>query len=173
MMNDDVLNKKAQEIGRSSQVQIERCYNSKLKAYTQAIDSEELDASSLQLINMRYLDSASEKAKAHLAALEKKLMTPEGLFYRYLNGDNKGVPETSFLICSFWYIEALANVGRIADACAALERVLKCSNHLGLLSEDADGQFGQWGNFPQAYSHVGLMNAVYRIAARQDVPMFY
>ncbi|MBN2189496.1 MAG: glycoside hydrolase family 15 protein [Chitinispirillaceae bacterium] len=173
MMHDDVLGKKAEALVRSSQESIERCYHAGLQAYTQAVGTDALDASVLQLINMRYLDPASERAKTLLTVLEKKLMTPEGLFNRYVDRCESGVPETSFLICSFWYIEALANVGRIDDACAAMERILKCSNHLGLLSEDADSQFGQWGNFPQTYSHVGLMNAVYRIAAKQDVPIFY
>jgi GH15 family glucan-1,4-alpha-glucosidase len=172
-LHDDSLVKKAQRICEISANHIEQCYNPGLQAYTQAIGVDVLDASTLQLINMRYLDPASERTKAHLSALEKALMSPKGLFYRYVNKDDLGVPETSFLMCSFWYIEALANVGRIDEACAVLERVLKCSNHLGLFSEDVDDSFGQWGNFPQTYSHVGIMNAVYRLAAKQDVPFFF
>jgi GH15 family glucan-1,4-alpha-glucosidase len=172
ILNDPALGEKASFLTGESCKRIERCYHDSLQAYTQAIGSDALDASSLQLINMRYLDPSSEKAQKHLAALEKALLTPEGLFYRYTREDDFGVPGTSFTVCSFWYIEALANTGRIDDACKAMERVLKCGNHLGLMSEDNDAFFGQWGNFPQTYCHVGLMNAVYRIAAKKEVPIF-
>jgi GH15 family glucan-1,4-alpha-glucosidase len=171
-LNDKDLAEKARILCELSAKHIEQCYNPALHAYTQAIGVDVLDASALQLINMRYLDPASERTKAHLCALEKSLLSKAGFFFRYLNKDDLGVPNTSFLVCSFWYVEALANVGRIDDACLALERVLKCSNHLGLFSEDVDDKYGQWGNFPQTYSHVGIMNAVYRIAAKQDVPFF-
>jgi GH15 family glucan-1,4-alpha-glucosidase len=172
MLNDDALLEKAKKIVGTSAEHIERCFNPALQAYTQAIGVDVMDASTLQLINMRYLDPKSERANRHLAALEKHLMRPGGFFYRYTAEDDFGVPETSFLICSFWYIEALANVGNLDDAQLVLDHILKCSNHLGLFSEDADSLTGQWGNFPQTYSHVGLMNAVYRIAFRRDAPFF-
>jgi GH15 family glucan-1,4-alpha-glucosidase len=171
--HDAALAEKAKRICEISRDHIEQCYNPGLRAYTQAIGVDALDASTLQLINMRFLEPAAERTKAHLSALEKTLMSPEGLFYRYVNRDDIGMPATSFLVCSFWYVEALANVGRIDDARSMLDRVLKSSNHLGLFSEDVDDSYGQWGNFPQTYSHVGIMNAVYRLASRQDVPFFY
>jgi GH15 family glucan-1,4-alpha-glucosidase len=172
-LKDDALFKKAQRLYEISGNFIEQCYDPSLKAYTQSIGSEVLDASNLQLINMRYIDPSSEKAATHLSVMESSLLSPGGLFFRYLNEDDFGTPDTTFLVCSFWYIEALANMGRIDDAVKNLERVLKCSNHLGLFSEDADDSFGQWGNFPQTYSHVGIMNAVYRISSRIDAPLFY
>lgn len=172
-INDDGLAIRAEKLLKMSAAKIEQCYNPGLLAYTQAIGVDDLDASSLQLIIMRYLDPSADKAKNHLAALEKKLLTPEGLFFRYSHKDDLGVPETSFLVCTFWYIEALACMGRIDEARKALENALKCANHLRLFSEDADASFGQWGNFPQTYSHVGLMNAVYRIANKQDLPIFF
>jgi GH15 family glucan-1,4-alpha-glucosidase len=108
-----------------------------------------------------------------LVELEKELKTPEGLFYRYRHPDDFGTPETTFLICSFWYVEALACVGRLDDAIAEFEQLITYTNHLGLLSEDVDAKTGsQWGNFPQAYSHVGLVNAAYRIAKKLDKPNF-
>jgi GH15 family glucan-1,4-alpha-glucosidase len=171
-LHDEPLLEKARKIREASAHYIEQCYNPDLQAYTQAVGVDVLDASTLQLINMRYLAPDSDRAKAHLSALEKVLRNSNGLLYRYVAEDDLGVPETSFLVCTFWYIEALANVGRIDEARSMLERVLKCSNHLGLFSEDADGSFGQWGNFPQTYSHVGIMNAVYRLAAKQDIPFF-
>ncbi|GAB3236850.1 glycoside hydrolase family 15 protein [Hymenobacter seoulensis] len=152
---------------------IEQCYNPELEAYTNAIGSPHLDASAMQLILMGYLDPASERARKHLAALERELKTPEGLFYRYRHADDFGTPETTFLICSFWYVEALASVGRVEEAITEFEKLTSYTNHLGLLSEDVDAKTGsQWGNFPQAYSHVGLVNAAYRIAQKLSKPNF-
>ncbi|HEX8504969.1 MAG TPA: glycoside hydrolase family 15 protein [Hymenobacter sp.] len=152
---------------------IEQCYDAKRGVYTNAIGSPHLDASTMQLILMGYLDPTSERARQHLVELEKELKTSEGLFYRYRHPDDFGTPETTFLICSFWYVEALACVGRLDDAANEFGKLLAYTNHLGLLSEDVDAKTGsQWGNFPQAYSHVGLVNAAYRIAQRLDRPHF-
>jgi GH15 family glucan-1,4-alpha-glucosidase len=152
---------------------IESCYDHVRKVYTHAAGSPYLDASTLQLIMMNYIDPASQKAKDHLAALEAELKTEGGLFYRYLHADDFGKPETTFLICAFWYVEALACVGRLDDAVTEFEKLIKYCNHLMLFSEDVDEVTGsQWGNFPQAYSHVGLMNAAYRIAMKLDRPVF-
>jgi GH15 family glucan-1,4-alpha-glucosidase len=163
----------ATELNEEAARRIEQCYSPELGAYTNAIGSPHLDASTLQLILMGYLDPHSEKARRHLEALEKDLKTKEGLFYRYRHADDFGTPETTFLICSFWYVEALAVVGRVDDAIREFEKLIGYTNHLGLLSEDVDAKTGsQWGNFPQAYSHVGLMNAAYRIAKKLDRPGF-
>jgi GH15 family glucan-1,4-alpha-glucosidase len=152
---------------------IEACYDPVKKAYNHAVGSAHLDASTLQLIMMNYLDPASDRAKDHLIALERELKTPNGLFYRYLHADDFGKPKTTFLICAFWYVEALACVGRLDEAIREFENLLQYSNHLLLFSEDVDEDNGsQWGNFPQAYSHVGLMNAAYRIAIKLDRPVF-
>lgn len=152
---------------------IEACYDPVRKVYNHAVDSEHLDASTLQLILMNYLDPASDRAKDHLIALEKELKAANGLFYRYKHTDDFGKPKTTFLICAFWYVEALAMVGRIEDAIAAFESLVGYGNHLDLFAEDIDENDGsQWGNFPQAYSHVGLMNAAHRIAIKLDRPVF-
>ena len=163
----------AADLMSEAAAKIEQCYDAERGAYTDAINSPHLDASTMQLILMGYLDPASDKARQHLVELEKELMTPEGLFYRYRHADDFGTPETTFLICSFWYVEALAAVGRLPDAVREFERLLQYTNHLGLLSEDVDAKTGsQWGNFPQAYSHVGLVNAAYRISKKLDRPNF-
>ncbi|HVS91636.1 MAG TPA: glycoside hydrolase family 15 protein [Mucilaginibacter sp.] len=152
---------------------IESCYDPERRVYTNSAGSPNLDASTLQLIMMNYLNPASRKAKDHLAALEKELKTDNGLFYRYLYRDDFGKPKSTFLICAFWYVEALATVGRVDDAVKEFENLLQYANHLLLFSEDVDETDGsQWGNFPQAYSHVGLMNAAYRIAMKMDRPIF-
>ncbi len=133
-----------------------------------------LDASTLQLIMMGYLDPNSDKAKNHLKVLESELKGKHGLFYRYLHKDDFGKPKTTFLVCAFWYVEALACVGRLDEAQEVFKQLLSFGNHLMLFSEDINEEDGsQWGNFPQAYSHVGLMNAAYRIAIKLDRPTFF
>lgn len=152
---------------------IEACYDNERKVYQNALESQNLDASTLQLIVMDYLDPKSDRARQHLEVLEKELKGENGLFYRYKHQDDFGKPKATFLVCAFWYVEALACVGRVEEAKEILERLLTYSNHLGLFSEDVTEDNGsQWGNFPQAYSHVGLMNAVYRLAIKLDKPIF-
>ena len=172
-IDDKALLDKAISLKKRAAKHIEDCYDPVRKVYTHAVGSPHLDASTLQLIMMNYLDPASDRAKDHLIALEEGLKTPNGLFYRYLHSDDFGKPKTTFLICAFWYVEALACVGRLDDAIREFENLLQYSNHLLLFSEDVDeGTGSQWGNFPQAYSHVGLMNAAYRIAIKLDRPVF-
>lgn len=172
-IGDKDLEAKARKLQARAAEHIESCYDPVRKVYTNAVGSEHLDASTLQLIMMGYLDPASDRAKDHLKALEAELKTKNGLIYRYLHADDFGKPKTTFLICAFWYVEALACVGRIDEAVTEFEKLMQYSNHLKLFSEDVDEETGsQWGNFPQAYSHVGLMNAAYRIAMKLDKPIF-
>ncbi len=172
-LEEDSLKERAERLIEKAAAHIESCYDEDRKVYTHAEGSSHLDASTLQLILMNYLDPESQRAKDHLAALEKELRGENGLFYRYLHEDDFGKPKTTFLICAFWYVEALACVGRVDDAIENFEKLLPHANHLMLFSEDVDERNGgQWGNFPQAYSHVGLMNAVYRIATRLNTPRF-
>ncbi|QEM03922.1 glycoside hydrolase family 15 protein [Mucilaginibacter rubeus] len=172
IQNQELIDK-AISLKERAAAHIESCYDPVRKVYTNSAGSSNLDASTLQLIMMNYLDPNSQKAKDHLVALEKELKTPNGLFYRYLYTDDFGKPKTTFLICAFWYVEALAAVGRLDDAQREFGNLLQYSNHLLLFSEDVDERDGsQWGNFPQAYSHVGLMNAAYRIAMKLDRPIF-
>ncbi len=170
---DQALKEKATALIQRSEERIEACYDPNRQVYTQAIGVDHLDASTLQLISLHYLDCKSPRAASHLAALERELKADHGLFFRYLHADDFGKPQATFLGTAFWYVEALACVGRIDEAMAAVESLLGHANHLGLFSEDVDLHGGQWGNFPQTYSHVGLMNAVYRIARRLDQPIFF
>lgn len=165
--------KLAASLKKQAAANIEACYDPARKVYAQAKGTPHLDASTLQLIMMNYLDPRSSRAKDHLKAIEKELKAQNGLFFRYRHVDDFGTPESTFLITAFWHVEALACVGRMEEAVKAFEDLLQYSNHLGLLSEDIHHETGsQWGNFPQAYSHVGLMNAAYRIARRLDKPAF-
>jgi glucoamylase len=151
---------------------IERCYDPQQQVYTQAVGSANLDASTLKLITMNYLDPRLPKTHEHLKQLEAKLKTDQGLFYRYVHPDDFGKPEATFLVCAFWYVDALACVGRVDDAIRTLDGILPYANHLSIFSEDVGLDGSQWGNFPQTYSHVGLINAAFRISKKLDMPTF-
>ncbi|MEL6190714.1 MAG: glycoside hydrolase family 15 protein [Bacteroidota bacterium] len=173
MYKDYEMISNAEKLVKQSIKRIESCYDEERGVYTQASGVSNLDASLLQLVTMNYLDPSSERAQKHVKVLEEALKTDEGLFYRYKHADDFGKPETTFLICAFWYVEALAYLGRMEEAIEIFEKLISYSNHLGLLSEDVEAKNGsQWGNFPQAYSHVGLVNAAFAISKRLDTQPF-
>ncbi|HEY4655974.1 MAG TPA: glycoside hydrolase family 15 protein [Cyclobacteriaceae bacterium] len=172
IMTDGALVNKAEKLAKEAGKRIEKAFDPDQNVYTQAGGVPNLDASALKLITMSYLDPNSSKAKDHLLNLEKSLRTHQGLFYRYVHPDDFGKPEATFLVCAFWYVDALATVGRIDDAVKTLDGILKYANHLGIFSEDVGLDGSQWGNFPQTYSHVGLINAVFRISKKLDRPIF-
>ncbi|MFK7936958.1 MAG: glycoside hydrolase family 15 protein [Saprospiraceae bacterium] len=173
IIGDMEMAARANNLIKRSAEMIEKCYDEKRGVYTQAIGIPNLDASLLQLINMGYLDPKSEKAKRHLKVLEDELRAKDGLFYRYIHKDDFGEPESTFLICAFWYVESLARMGRVDEAIEIFENLTKHSNHLGLLSEDVHAATGsQYGNFPQTYSHVGLINAAFAISKRLDKAIY-
>ena len=173
-LKNEEIGKLATKLKERSEKAIEACYVSSKKGYAQAKGVDRMDASTLQLIMMNYLPGNTQKAQDHLKALEKELHAGDGLFYRYKHADDFGTPETTFLICAFWYVEALACVGRVDEAVEYFENLVGYSNHVDLLSEDVKASNGSmWGNFPQAYSHVGLLNAASRISRKLDQPDFY
>ncbi len=172
-IGDAKLQAQAEAMIEASTKMIEACYDEERGVYTQAVGSPNLDASLLQLINMGYLDPKSERARQHLKVLEDELRTESGLFYRYKHVDDFGEPESTFLICAFWYVEALARMDRLDEAVDIFDNLVSHANHLGLLSEDVHEKSGsQWGNFPQTYSHVGLINAAFTISRKLDHPIF-
>ncbi|XDD45685.1 glycoside hydrolase family 15 protein [Leptospira sp. WS39.C2] len=173
-LNEKELSIKADFLMREATMNIEKCFDEELGCYTQAQGKKELDASLLQLITLGYLDPNSEKAKSHIRAIETQLKTKEGFIYRYLHKDDFGKPETTFLVCTFWYIEALAFMDRLDEAIELFDFVCQHANHVGLFSEDIESTSGnQWGNFPQTYSHVGLVNAAHKIAAKKTKSLFW
>jgi len=172
-LNNMEMAKKATHLKNQAAKKLEGCFVIDEGYYGQAVGYKDLDASNLQLITMNYIDPKSNVGRQHLLKLEAGLKTDEGLIYRYVHDDDFGEVKSTFLICAYWYIEALACVGRLDEAIELFERLNKYSNHLGLHSEDVEAKTGsQWGNFPQAYSHVGQVNAAYRIAKKLDVPSF-
>lgn len=173
IIGDKKMARYARKLIQESTEMLERCYDAERGVYTQAIGNPNLDASLLQLINMGYLNPKSNKAKKHMRVLEEELKTETGLFYRYKHADDFGVPESTFLICAFWYVEALARMNRIQEAIQTFDMLVSHGNHLGLFSEDVHEESGsQWGNFPQTYSHVGLINAAFAISRKLDRPIY-
>jgi GH15 family glucan-1,4-alpha-glucosidase len=173
-LSDNEMKNKAIELKNKAIGKIEACYIPERKAYAQAIGTKNMDASTLQMITMGYFGEDIESANNHLKALEEDLLAKDFLFYRYKHQDDFGEPETTFLICAFWYIEALACVNRLDEAMEGFETLSNYCNHLKLFSEDVDQHTGsQWGNFPQTYSHVGLLNAAYRIDKKAGQTQFY
>lgn len=168
LFGDQEMMHKAGQLAAAADKLIGEAYDPARGLYTQAIGTSNLDASTLTMITMDYLAHDSDKARQHIAALEKELLTEKGLFYRYKHYDDFGFPESTFLVCAFWYVDALACVGRVDDAMHNLDQLLQFSNHLGIFSEDATTDGSQWGNFPQTYSHVGLINAACRISRKLD-----
>ncbi|MCB0521737.1 MAG: glycoside hydrolase family 15 protein [Lewinellaceae bacterium] len=172
-IGDARMEKYAAELTARAAGMIERCYDEKRGVYTQAIGSAHVDASLLQLINLGYLKPGSKKAKQHLQVLEEHLRAENGLFYRYRHDDDFGQPKTTYLLCAFWYVEVLARMGRVPEAIQNFNSLLNFGNHLGLFSQDVDAETGsQWGNFPQTFSHVSLINAAFAIARKLDSPIF-
>ena len=132
--------------------------------FSASFESTYLDASLLLLADIGLLPADDLRYVATVEAIGRELRKGDGVF-RYIAPDDFGVPETSFTICAFWYIDALAAIGRHEEARALFERILARRNHLGLLSEDMAFEDGEaWGNFPQAYSHVGLIMAAMRLS---------
>lgn len=174
MIKDTELETRARRCRDHASELIEKSYSSKKKAYAQALGSDELDASMLQMITLGFLlNHPEETALEHLKAIESELQVEPGFLLRYKHQDDFGHQRSAFLVCSFWYIEALASLGLIERAEELFNKVLVAQNHLGLMSEDYDIETGsQWGNFPQTYSHVGLINCAFAIDRAKKGPGF-
>lgn len=143
---------------------VKHCWNEDRKSFVSAWDGNELDASLLLLHELDFLTVDDPRFALTVDAVGKELKKGD-LLLRYAVEDDFGLPETAFTICTFWYIDALASLGRKEDALAIFESILKRRNPLGLLSEDIHPETGElWGNFPQAYSMVGLINAAMRLS---------
>jgi GH15 family glucan-1,4-alpha-glucosidase len=127
---------------------------------------KELDAALLQAIALRLLPVDDRRLFATVDAVRSDLEY-RGWLKRYRTNDGFGVPVVAFTLCTFWLVEALARLGRAEEARTLLERVRDIQSPLGLLSEDVDPTSGvMWGNFPQAYSHVGLIHAAFAASPR-------
>jgi pentatricopeptide repeat protein len=142
----------------------QRAWSERLGCFTEAFDREELDASMLLLRPLRFLPPGDPRFESTVRVIEKALARGKHIF-RYAAADDFGMPETAFNVCNFWYIDALAELGRIDEARSLFEHMLKCRNRLGLLSEDLDPRTHEsWGNFPQTYSMVGIIHSASRLS---------
>jgi GH15 family glucan-1,4-alpha-glucosidase len=143
-------------------------WNEKRKSYTAAFGSETLDASLLLLNEVGFLRAEDPRFAATVAAVERELKRGD-LVYRYTEPDDFGAPANAFVVCTFWYIDALAALGRRDEARALFESMLDRGNRLGMLAEHIDPATGEmWGNFPQTYSMVGLINSATRLSIPWD-----
>jgi GH15 family glucan-1,4-alpha-glucosidase len=133
-------------------------WDRKDKRFAATFGGDELDASLLQLLDMRFLEPDDPRFLATFNAVEKGLRRGEHML-RYAAEDDFGLPETAFNFCTFWLIEALHLVGRTEEARELYGKMLERLTPAGLLSEDTDFESGElWGNYPQTYSLVGIIN---------------
>lgn len=143
---------------------LSRAWNPVRGSFVSTFEGDMLDAALLLMPTVGFLDAHDPRFVATLDAIGRELASGPFVF-RYKAPDDFGAPGNAFLICSFWYIEALARVGRTEEARAMFERMLGCRNRLGLMAEHIDVKTGElWGNLPQTYSHVGLIDCAMRLS---------
>ena len=140
---------------------IANSWNAGRNSFVGHYGGEDLDASLLQMVRLRFLPANDPMLVSTVDKIHKDLSLG-GWLQRYSLNDGFGKPSVAFVICTFWLIEALAAIGRRDDARAVFERVYSTLSPLGLLAEDYDpSEKRMWGNFPQTYSHVGLIHAAF------------
>ena len=140
-------------------------WSDRANAFTQSFGSDELDASNLMLPLVGFLPADDPRVLSTIDATEERLTDERGLVYRYRSHDGLEGAEGTFLLCTFWLAQALARAGRVARARTVFERAAAFVNDVGLLAEEVDPLSAELlGNFPQAFSHIGLVNAAWAIS---------
>jgi GH15 family glucan-1,4-alpha-glucosidase len=158
----------AEERDRIREVILQRGWSERRQAYSQSFDSDELDGSVLLMPIVGFLPATDARMLSTIEAIAREL-TEDGLVLRYaneegLNADGLSGEEGTFVICSFWLASCLALAGQIERAEELFNRLVGYANDLGLLAEEVDAASGELlGNFPQAFSHIGLIGAAWRI----------
>ena len=144
-------------------------YNEELGCFVQSYGSTLLDASLLMIPLVGFLPADDPRVRGTIACIEKRLMS-NGFVMRYdTGGTDDGLPpgEGAFLACSFWFVDCLVLVGRQSDARKLFSRLLSLRNDLGLLAEEYDPRLRRLvGNFPQAFSHVALVDSALNLGRR-------
>jgi pentatricopeptide repeat protein len=149
---------------RMHAVILENAWDPKQHSFVESFGGKDIDASLLLLHELGFIAPNDPRFRGTLAAVERHLKQGDQIL-RYNGPDDFGRPQSAFNVCTLWYIDALAAVGRTEEARALFEKMLEARTPLGLLSEDMDPQTGElWGNFPQTYSMVGLINAAMRLS---------
>jgi GH15 family glucan-1,4-alpha-glucosidase len=134
-------------------------------AFTQSFGSEDLDASNLMMPIVGFIPAGDPRMLATIEATAERLTDERGLVFRYLSHDGLEGEEGTFLLCTFWLAQAQALAGQVDQARRTFERAIGFVNEVGLLSEEVDAATGELlGNFPQAFSHIGLVNAAWAIS---------
>ncbi|MBC7562031.1 MAG: glycoside hydrolase family 15 protein [Gemmatimonadaceae bacterium] len=145
-----------------------RCWNADLNSFVATMDGSTLDASLLRMQDVGFVAAKDPRFVGTVHAIERDLRRGN-FIYRYVIEDDFGKPENAFLACTFWYINALADIGREAEARALFEHVLACRNRHGLFAEHIDPvTHEQWGNFVQTYSMVGVISSAQRLSIPWD-----
>jgi GH15 family glucan-1,4-alpha-glucosidase len=148
-------------------------FNQAVGAFTQAYGSTALDASLLMIPLVGFLPAGDPRMQGTLRAIERQLCV-DGYVLRYRTDEvEDGLPpgEGAFLACTFWLADNYVLAGRVDDAHAVFERLLSLRNDVGLLAEEYDPAARRLlGNFPQAFSHVGLINTAFNLTPRQQAP---
>jgi GH15 family glucan-1,4-alpha-glucosidase len=146
----------------------DKAWNPELNSFVATFGGDQLDASLLLMAEFQFLEANDPRFAATVETIEKHLRRGDFLL-RYDEEDDFGRPETAFLVCTFWWILALAQMGQKERARELFSKVLSHCNHLGLLSEDVAADTGElWGNFPQTYSMVGLIQCAARLSISWD-----
>lgn len=142
----------------------ERFWNEERRAFVQTRDGQAVDASVLLMPLMRFIGPTDPRWRSTLAAVEKELVS-DSLVYRYQGPmaapDGLEGREGTFTMCSFWYVECLARAGELGKARLAFDKMLGFANHVGLYAEELGPAGEHLGNFPQAFTHLGLISAAY------------
>jgi len=143
---------------------LRRSWNAGLNAFTASMEGDTLDASLLLMPRLGFLPANDPRFAGTVAAIERDLKHGD-FVYRYVEEDDFGPPENAFLVCTFWYIDALSRMGRDDEARSLFEEVLSSRNRHGLLAEDLDPNTRElWGNFVQTYSMAGIIDAALRLS---------
>jgi GH15 family glucan-1,4-alpha-glucosidase len=146
---------------------LQKGYDMQLDSFVQSYGSKQIDASLLLMPLMNFLPIDDKRIQATIDACKRMLMR-NGFLLRYTGEDGLKGEEGAFLLCNFWLVECLVLSGKIDEAKAFLATTSRAANHLGLFSEEYDFKDGQMlGNFPQAFSHIGYINAAYSILNAQ------
>lgn len=145
---------------------IAKAWSPEMNSFTGSSGGHDLDAALLQMAYLRFLPLDDERLHKTVDAIRDSL-SRDGWLFRYRLDDGFGPPTVAFIICTFWLVEALSDLGRKAEAKKIMDHAHSALSNLGLLSEDYEASTQRmWGNFPQAYSHVGLIHAAFAASPR-------
>ena len=149
---------------------LEKGYSQEKQAFVQSYGSKNLDASSLMMPLVGFLPATDVKMESTIRAIQAELTSPKGFVYRYKDyDDGLDGTEGSFIICTFWLADNLIQLGEIDAARKVFDSAMTCANDLGLLSEEYDTETGEMlGNFPQAFSHLAMINTAVHLQEAAD-----